>query len=99
MLKCVFFLSKLHTLAADTKAVITSLIKKNVFCSVLVVNVVYFIFPKKKTQLHGFKWRGQRREEEMNKGQMVSSTGLCPTLQRKNPAEVNKHNNLNFQLF
>lgn len=36
--------------------------------------------------------------EEMNKGQMVSSTGLCFALQRKDPAEFNKHNYLNFFL-
>lgn len=41
---------------------------------------------------NGFKWRGQRSGVEMNKGQMVSSTGLCSTLQRKNPAEFDEHN-------
>lgn len=42
---------------------------------------------------------GGVREEEMNEGQMVSSAGLCSALQRKDPAEFNKHNNLNFFFF
>lgn len=60
--------------------------------------------PKKKTQLHlSAAWiqvegSEEKRGEEMNKGQMVSSAGLCSTLQRKIPAEFEEHNDCKSEL-
>lgn len=67
-----------------------------VFVFLYEANIVHLIFQKRKHSCifmqHGFKWRGQRKGEEMNKGQMVSSAGLCFTLQSKIPAEFEEHN-------
>ncbi len=75
---------------------VCSLLETLVLVFLYEANIVYFIFQKRKHSCtsvqHGFKRRGQRTGEAMNKGQMVSSTGLCSALQRENPAEFHKHN-------